>query len=429
MGRAAEVITPGGERTWRLSADARVGRIVAWGLAVTLPGLFLWLTLWSNEVAGAGWLALACAGLVWGWLAWRTWTQSATLTQDTLVIRNVFQTERVALADITWVRWSGSRRAVIVTERRAPSSVTVPATMSGRGRANPGERYDVPAIRLGPIAEASGQRCAADEAADLIARAAGLPPLPPRQTAIIRDQVVHAMTTEAGLSAGQRTWRARQDQRGTLMSAAAALPAIAALTLAGWAAIAGHPGAIVPVLAAGVVACVALARRARRSCVTLTRDRLQIRNIVTRQDLALADITDVRFRHGVLAVRGTRRRGAVRAPWNRWSAATAIRVTGKEYWAGLRTHSDDVADEIAAAAGLPPLPARRARISTGMARLMIAAGGLLVAVSFDLVFLHPDLGHDPVRTFGGQFMEAPGIWLLSIGITALRGHREAASFR
>jgi hypothetical protein len=123
----------------------------------------------------------------WAWFAFRTCTVSATLTQDTLLIRNVLATERVALADITKVAFRRGR--LTVTERRPPSSVDAVPTAPARHR-DPGERYSVSAITIGAMASASGLRCDADEAADFIAATAGLPALPPRKARVSRKQAL-----------------------------------------------------------------------------------------------------------------------------------------------------------------------------------------------------------------------------------------------
>jgi hypothetical protein len=160
----------------------RSSLIVAQGLALSLPTGYIWLTLWTNQVQGSGWIVLAVATLAWAWLAYRTWTVHATLTPDALVIRNALRTSRVLLIDIAAVRWQHGRRGLRVTERHPPS--TVPASVRAaaqQGRhQDPGERYFITAIALGVLADESGVHCRADDAADAIAAAAGLPPLPRR---------------------------------------------------------------------------------------------------------------------------------------------------------------------------------------------------------------------------------------------------------
>jgi hypothetical protein len=94
-------------------------------------------------------------------------------------IRNVLSTERVLVADITKVALSSPGGALKVTERRPPSYITMPGAAFPRHH-DPGERYTVTGVQLGLMASFSGSRCEADDAADLIAAAAGLPALPRR---------------------------------------------------------------------------------------------------------------------------------------------------------------------------------------------------------------------------------------------------------
>ena len=79
----------------------RIALAVCLGVFTALPGLWLALTLVTNQVPGGGWIALALAVAVWVLLAWRALAQSVTLTSDTLVIRNILATEQVPLADVT----------------------------------------------------------------------------------------------------------------------------------------------------------------------------------------------------------------------------------------------------------------------------------------------------------------------------------------
>jgi hypothetical protein len=128
---------------------------------------YVWFTLWTN--GAPGWPALVVTLPFLVGFAYRTWTTSATLTTDTLIIRNVLSTERVALADITALSRDNRRRMLRVTDRR-------------------GETYRVAALQYDQMAWTSGLRCGADKAADLIAAAAGLPPLPPRKEKLSKGQ-------------------------------------------------------------------------------------------------------------------------------------------------------------------------------------------------------------------------------------------------
>jgi hypothetical protein len=159
---------PGGapERTWRPPLEVRVGRVVGAGVSVALPTGILALTLWANKVPLALWIALAVGLSAWGFLARLVLAQSLTLTAGTVVIRNVFATERIALADVTEVGFHRSK--LLVTWRRA-AFVPVRTTV---GTAFLGYAYW------------SGRRSTADTMADAINDAAGLPPLPPRREII-----------------------------------------------------------------------------------------------------------------------------------------------------------------------------------------------------------------------------------------------------
>ena len=117
-----------------------------------------------------GWVALALAVAVWGWLARRALAQSVTLTPDTLVIRNILATEQVPLAGVTAVGF-----------RRGRLTVT-----SAHGAAA-ARRLAVSAVSLGP-SRWSGLRSDADAIAEAITGAAGLPPLPPRRQIIGRTR-------------------------------------------------------------------------------------------------------------------------------------------------------------------------------------------------------------------------------------------------
>jgi hypothetical protein len=90
------------------------------------------------------------------------------LAQDTLVIRNIFTTEQVPVAGITAVGF-----------RRGRLTVT-----AARG-ATASELFKVGAVNL-DVSYWTGRRTEADAAAQAIAEAAGLPPLPPRREIINR---------------------------------------------------------------------------------------------------------------------------------------------------------------------------------------------------------------------------------------------------
>jgi hypothetical protein len=148
---------------------------------VAAAAAFGWVTLSSNQLPGE--MVLAVWVPLWSLLAFRAWTISATLAEDTLVIRNVLSTERVLVADITKVTLPSPRRVLKVTEWRPAS----PASDAATRHRDPGERYTVTAVQVGVLASLSGTHCEGDDAADRIAAAAGLPPLPARQPQVSRE--------------------------------------------------------------------------------------------------------------------------------------------------------------------------------------------------------------------------------------------------
>jgi hypothetical protein len=176
------------ERTWRPSVVARSSPLPALMLPVGIGGLLLWW--WFSSLTGghgktAGWLDLGVMLTALGCLAERAWSMSATLTAHELVIKNVFTTKRVPLADITRV---GFRRGVL----RATTN-----RFSGQGTV-PGRHVTIRAVRLG-TAYWTGRCCDGDRAADAIADAAGLPLLPPRRVRISRRRA--AIMLPASLAA------------------------------------------------------------------------------------------------------------------------------------------------------------------------------------------------------------------------------------
>ena len=158
------LITDAPERTWRPPLAARMALALCMGVIITLPAGYLALTLWTNQVSHAIWIALALALAAWGFLAGRALAQSVTLTSDTLVVRNIFTTERVPLAAVTDVSF-----------RRGKLRVT---SQHGTFAA---ERFVVGAVNLG-----MSHRASPDVTAAAITDAAGLPPLPPRPQIISR---------------------------------------------------------------------------------------------------------------------------------------------------------------------------------------------------------------------------------------------------
>jgi hypothetical protein len=163
---------PGGatERTWRLPIATRIAQAVCLGVVTALPGLWLALTLATNQVPDGGWVALALAVAAWGVLARRVLAQSVTLTPDTLVIRNILATRQVPLTGITAAGFRRGRLTVTCEHGAAPS-----------------EQLAINAVNLGP-SRWSGLRSDADEIAEAITGAAGLPRLPPRREIVSRNR-------------------------------------------------------------------------------------------------------------------------------------------------------------------------------------------------------------------------------------------------
>jgi hypothetical protein len=176
---------PDGGRTWRAPLSYRVSLIAAQAVPVAAAAAFSWHTLSSNQLPGQ--VVLAVAVPLWASLAFRAWTASATLARDTLVVRNVLSTDRVPIVEITKVAISSSRgRTLKVTERRPPPTIAAGDAAFPRHH-DPGVRHTVTAIQVGVMASVSGARCEADDAADLIAAAAGLPALPARRAQVTRE--------------------------------------------------------------------------------------------------------------------------------------------------------------------------------------------------------------------------------------------------
>jgi hypothetical protein len=183
---------PGGavERTWRLPLVTRVAQVVAYAIIVALPAGYLAVTLWINHAPDGPWIALACWLAAGGALAARVLRQRATLTHDTLVIRNIFTTERVPLSAVTGVGFRRGGKLTVTCQRGTFGD----------------DRHVVRSAFLGS-SYWSGRRSEADEVADAIAAAAGLPALPPRREIIGRAQawlilVASSLLFAAGLYLG-----------------------------------------------------------------------------------------------------------------------------------------------------------------------------------------------------------------------------------
>ena len=204
-----EHVVASSDRTWRQPVSFRVALICAHAMLVAVTAWLVWLTLSGNQLHGE--VAPIVAAPLWAWLAFRVWTASATLTHDAIVIRNVLYTEEVAVADIIEVAFGARRTALKVTERRlTPASAS--SSLFRRRRA-PGERHTVAAVQVGLVAAVRGARCAADDAAELIAGAAGIPAPTARKARV--GQGMYLVTFPFGiamvvlgvaLSAAHLTW-------------------------------------------------------------------------------------------------------------------------------------------------------------------------------------------------------------------------------
>jgi hypothetical protein len=157
-------------RTWRAPLTTRMILAAVMAVIVALPAAYAGLTLWTNQVSHAPWITLALWLAAWAALAVRVLAQSVTLTPDTLVIRNIFTTERVPLAEVTGVGFN--RRRLTVTTQRGTFAP---------------EQHKIGMPALG-TSYWSGRRSEADDVADAIASAAGLPALPPRPERISSDR-------------------------------------------------------------------------------------------------------------------------------------------------------------------------------------------------------------------------------------------------
>lgn len=158
------------KRTWRAPLTTRITLAVVMAVVVSLPAAYVALTLWTNQVSHAPWITLALALPAWAALAVRVLGQSVTLTPDTLVIRNIFTTEHIPLAEVTGVGFN--RRRMTVTSQRG----TFAPEQHGVGMPALGTSYW------------SGRRSEADDVADTIADAVGLPALPPRRERVSRNR-------------------------------------------------------------------------------------------------------------------------------------------------------------------------------------------------------------------------------------------------
>jgi hypothetical protein len=189
----------------------RIVLVLVQAVVPTLVGIF------ARSHGAVGAAALVISVMAWLGLAIRTWRESATLRPGTLEIRNIFRTVRLDVGSVSgvWFRQGALRISV------ADGSV-------GAGRHSGGRQYQAAAVRLG-AANWSGRRTSADEFADALAAAAGLPPVARRAQPASRRRV------RAGLVSG-----------AALTVAGVSVVALAAM-------VAGVPGLVVRVVGLGVL--------------------------------------------------------------------------------------------------------------------------------------------------------------------------------
>jgi hypothetical protein len=192
-----------GNRGWRLPAEVRAVTLVAFLGLGSIPVI---LAAQFGPLRGLSvtWsLVLSGWALAWGWLGWRLATVAVWLTFDAVVIRNIWKTRRLPLAEITGV--SFRQGTVTVTTAWSAAFARSPAASPDlpAGYAVAGPRHTLRALSTG-TARLTGRRCPADEAADAITAAAGLGPLPARKERIsLRRALIMAPVGLAFLLAAQ----------------------------------------------------------------------------------------------------------------------------------------------------------------------------------------------------------------------------------
>jgi hypothetical protein len=178
-------------RTWRLPLRYRITLVAVQALIPLAAASLFWVPVTGSWYLPAPltWFLLAACSILWQKLVGRTWQESVALTEGMLVVRNVFRTRKVPLADISAV-WF--RRGALVVVVVAAAAAAAAESGSGRrsGRHAGGLQITVGAVKLG-AAYWSGRRTGGDDAAGTIAAAAGLLPLAPRRELIsLRTAVI-----------------------------------------------------------------------------------------------------------------------------------------------------------------------------------------------------------------------------------------------
>lgn len=94
---AATAMTGSGDMARRLPVGFRVLIIAAQAVIPGIVASLFWVPWSGREIVPqpVTWSLLAVTGAAWLGLARRAWNQSVTLTADSVVVRNVFQTRRL----------------------------------------------------------------------------------------------------------------------------------------------------------------------------------------------------------------------------------------------------------------------------------------------------------------------------------------------
>jgi len=187
---SAEYGVPPPSRTWRVPVAQQVLTFIAVAGSAALVALAAVLF----SAGPAGWSVVGACSLGLGVLGWRIVTMRVSLTPDWLIVRNLGGTERLAVADIRAVRFRRGTLTV-TTARRPPGRL---AAASGRYYGEGSARHTLRMLGAG-TAFLTGRRCRADDAAQVIAAAAGLPPVPARCEVIPLPLAVPLMLIGAGL--------------------------------------------------------------------------------------------------------------------------------------------------------------------------------------------------------------------------------------
>lgn len=230
--------------------------------------------------------------------------------------------------------------------------------------------------------------------------------------------ILRVLITQVSRDGSERTWRRPVETRVALVICMAALPTLPALLLGLLAASPGPNGGWIALALSVAAAWGLLAWRVLVQSVTLTRDTLVIRNILTTARVPLADVTDVGFRRGAMKV--TSGHGGV--PGKRFTVGVA--VLGSAYWSGLRGQPDALAEAISSAAGLPPPPPRREIISRGWAWVILVAAAACFVFG---VYLGPMRSMDEHPSLAlseaGGMLYGLGIATLGSAFRVIRDHR------